>query len=304
MTTSNPHIDMDANNSDARLRAAVESALSSGYEVIARTSSTIIVKKCLDIIERYRDDGLTFAQIAEFISEKVAPVTEIALKKAYGREIKARSARANAPPTSVSVPSAVAATPTAPTPKAEAKKRDVSAPSAPAPSSPFVLSEIPPGERTHTACENIAVTHFARRYGGRNPAQVKVDEVSTAELDWLEKLWDLNAPANPGTGDLYRIKSFTPAGRPIYDKPFFPPGAFRMESGGFIEGVDDDLHADMKKYGAGLAEDQDDNDMLQAIFADGYRSVPFPKRNVNGMLRGMMPDIRKAAEKAKGAAAL
>lgn len=300
MTTTNPQTDADAIDSDARLRAAVESALSSGYEVIARTSSTIIVKKCLDIIERYRIDGLTFAQIAEFISEKVAPVTEIALKKAYGREVKARSARANGSPTSVSVPSAVAATPPAPTPKTGAKKRDISAPSDPAPGSPLFLSEIPRGERTHTECESIAVSHFARRYGGRNPAQVKADEVSKDELDWLEKLWDLDAPVNPGTGAPYRIKSFTPAGRPIYDRPFVPPGAFKMEGGGFIEGVEDALRADMKKYGAGLAEDQDDSDMLQAIFGDGYRSVPFPKRNVNGMLRGMMPDIRKAAEKAKG----
>ena len=146
MTTSNPQIDMDANDSDARLRAAVESALSSGYEVIARTSSTIIVKKCLDIIERYRDDGLTFAQIAEFISEKVAPVTEIALKKAYGREIKARSVRANAPPTSVSVPSAVAATPPAPTPKAGAKKEGAQHPApaiVPVAASPALLPDIP-----------------------------------------------------------------------------------------------------------------------------------------------------------------
>jgi hypothetical protein len=37
--------------------------------------------------------------------------------------------------------------------------------------------------------------------------------------------------------------------------------------------------------------------MIQTVFADGHRSVPYPRENVNGMLRGMMPDIRRNAEK-------
>lgn len=308
MTTTNPQTDLDANDSDARLRAAVESALSSGYEVIARTSSTIIVKKCLDIIERYRDDGLTFAQIAEFISGKVAPVTEIALKKAYGREIKARSARVNAPPTSVSVASTAAVAPPAPTPTAGAKKEGVqhpapaSAPVVAAPASASVkappLPAIPNGELTQTEREKIAEPWFTERFGGRNAAHVKVEEVSAAELEWLEKLWDVSAPVNPKTGEPYVCKGFTPAGRPIYNKPFMPPGALPVEGGqdvDFIE-VEDYVRDGMKKYGARLVVCSDFKTDLQVIFPDGEMSVPFPRRNVNGILRGMMPDIGRIAQ--------
>ncbi|MDE2253381.1 MAG: hypothetical protein KGL42_03820 [Betaproteobacteria bacterium] len=300
-TTTNPRIDADAIDSDARLRAAVESALSSGYEVIARTSSTIIVKKCLDIIERYRDDGLTFAQIAEFISEKVAPVTEIALKKAYGREVKARSARANTAPTSVSVASTTAVARPAPTPTAGAKKQGASVPPASAPARPTSLPEIPRGDLTHTERENIAIPWFAQRFGGRNPAHVQVDEVSAVELDWLEKLWDVSAPINPKTGDPFAHKAFTPGGRPTYNRPFIPPKAIPLgDDGDFVE-IDDDLRENLKRYGAGLAVSEDCRTDLHTVFADGHLSVPYPRRDVTGMLRGMMPDIRKNWEKVRAA---
>jgi hypothetical protein len=188
-----------------------------------------------------------------------------------------------------------------PTPTAGAKEQGASAPPASAPARPTSLPDIPRGDLTHTERENIAVRHFAQRFGGRNPAHVKVEEVSTAELDWLEKLWDLSAPVNPETGDTYRIKSFTAAGRPLYDKPFIPRGAFKLKSGGFIENLDDDLRTDMKKYNAGLTVCSDAQDELQVVLPDGQLSVPFPDYNVNGILRGMMPDIRRIAENVRNA---
>ena len=184
--------------------------------------------------------------------------------------------------------------PVAPTPAAGARKDQAPNPS-PAPAAPLSLPDIPRGERTHTECEKLAVRHFAQRYGGRNPAHIKAGEVSTAELNWLEKLWDLTAPVNPDTGGPYRIKSFTAAGRPLYDKPFIPRGAFKLKSGGFIENLDDDLRADMKKFGAGLTVFPGASDELQVVLPDGKLSVPFPDYSVNGILRGMMPDIRRIA---------
>ena len=150
---------------------------------------------------------------------------------------------------------------------------------------------------------------FSRRFDGRNPAHVKVEEVSAAELDWLEKLWDLGAPVNPKTGESYRIRSFTPGGRPIYDRAPPPAGTMPVEGGAGDYSyvfVDDDLRANMKKYGAHIRKytgEYASDDSLEVAFPDGHASVSFPARNVSGILRGMMPDIRKNWEKVRDAGA-
>lgn len=295
--TKTDHADLDLDDSGDALRHAVDAALSSGYETVARTSSTIIVKKCLDIIERYRNDGLTFAQIAQFISEKVAPVTELALKKAYGREVRVRGG-AGAPPASAALPP----TENTPTPTPGAKK-DVAQPTpapspaaaAPAPAKTAALPAIPNRELTQTEREAIAVPWFAQHFSGRNPAHVKVEEVSADQLEWLEKLWDVSAPVNPKTGVPYRHKGFTPGGRPTYDKPLMPPKAIPVdggEDGDFVE-IDDDLRAGMLKWAAGLVVSYDFKTDLQTVLPDGKLSAPYPRSSVNGILRGMMRDIAR-----------
>ena len=120
-------------------------------------------------------------------------------------------------------------------------------------------------------------------------------------MEWLEKLWDVSAPINPKTGDPFAHKAFTPGGRPTYNRPFIPPKAIPLgDDGDFVE-IDDDLRENLKRYGAGLAVSEDCRTDLHTVFADGHLSVPYPRRDVSGMLRGMMPDIRKNWEKVRAA---
>lgn len=276
-----------------RIRQRADATLTRRLQDPQRLSPGSLVRVLFHVIEKHLAAGLTLEDIASALQEdgfavkKTHLVRHLGLLRAErGLEPLQRGVKAKPQPPE----------PATPTPTAGAKKTD-----ALAPPSPAALPDIPRGELTHTERENIAIPWFADRFGGRNPAQVKVDELSAAELDWLEKLWDVSAPINPKTGEPYTHKAFTPGGRPTYNRPFIPPKAIPLGDDGDFVGIDDDLRENLKKYGTGLAVSEYDPDDLQTVFADGHKSVPFPRRDVNGMLRGMMPDIRKNAEKVKNA---
>ena len=61
--------------------------------------------------------------------------------------------------------------------------------------------------------------------------------------------------------------------------------------------LDEHLRKHLARFEAGIAIAEGLKDMLETVFADGHRSVPYPRSSVNGMIRGMMPDIRRNAEK-------
>ncbi|SCC94723.1 hypothetical protein THIX_60781 [Thiomonas sp. X19] len=151
------------------------------------------------------------------------------------------------------------------------------------------LPDIPRGDLTHTEREKVSLAFFARdRFGGRNASQVSPAELTADELAWLEKLWDLTAPVDPKTGDPYRIRAFTPAGRPIDDRPVAPGGGVMVDDL-FVEGLDPALWKICQRKGMGLEQHPQYPDELRAVYPHGGKSVPFPKENVNGILTGMHP---------------
>ena len=298
-----------------RIRQRADATLTRRLQDPQRLSPGSLVRVLFSVVEKHLAAGLTLEDIATalqddgFAIKKTHLVRHLGILRAErGLPPLHRGVKASSQPEARPVgPAALAPTPTSGA-KKEGAQHPAPAPApvaaAPASAKAPPLPAIPSGELTQTERENIAVPWFARRFGGRNAAHVKVDEVSAAELDWLEKLWDLSAPVNPKTGQTYRIKSFTAVGRPIYDRPPPPPaGTMPVEDGvgdyAYVF-VDDDLRANMKKYGAHIRKytgKYTSDDSLQAVFPDGHGSVSFPARSVNAILRGMMPDVRKAAEK-------
>ncbi len=298
-----------------RIRQRADATLTRRLQDPQRLSPGSLVRVLFSVIEKHLAAGLTLEDIATALQEDGFAVKKThlvrhlgVLRAECGLEPLQRGAKAKiqppAPPaadpvaastTTAGAKKAVPPVSSAPAPATSA----VSAPPAPAAPAPTSFPDIPRGELTHTERENIAIPWFAQRFGGRNPAHVKVEELSTTERDWLEKLWDVNAPINPKSGEPYKHKAFTPGGRPTYNRPFIPPKAIPLGDDGDFVGIDDDLRGDLKKYGADLAVSESDPDDLRTVFADGHLSVPFPRGDVNGMLRGMMPDIRKNAEKSE-----
>ena len=287
-----------------RIRQRADATLTRRLQDPQRLSPGSLVRVLFSVIEKHLAAGLTLEDIATALQEDGFAVKKThlvrhlgVLRAEHGLEPLRRGAKAKIRPPAPPAADPVAAS----TPTAGAKKQGTSVPPASAPARPTPLPEIPRGDLTHTERENIAIPWFAQRFGGRNPAHVQVDEVSAAELDWLKKLWDQTPPLAPRTGQPYRIKSFTPGGRPTYNKPFLPPKAIPTGvDGDFVE-IDDDLRENLKRYGAGLAVSEDCRTDLHTVFADGHLSVPYPRRDVTGMLRGMMPDIRKNWEKVRAA---
>ncbi|NNM65801.1 MAG: hypothetical protein HKL99_14560 [Burkholderiales bacterium] len=285
-----------------RIRQRADATLTRRLQDPQRLSPGSLVRVLFSVIEKHLAAGLTLEDIATALQEDGFAVKKThlvrhlgVLRAERGLEPLRRGAKAKIRPPAPPAADPVAAS----TPTAGAKKQGASAPPASAPARPTSLPEIPRGDLTHTERENIAIPWFAQRFGGRNPARVQVDEVSAVELDWLEKLWDVSAPINPKTGDPFAHKAFTPGGRPTYNRPFIPPKAIPLgDDGDFVE-IDDDLRENLKRYGAGLAVSEDCRTDLHTVFADGHLSVPYPRRDVTGMLRGMMPDIRKNWEKVR-----
>lgn len=306
-----------------RIRQRADATLTRRLQDPQRLSPGSLVRVLFSVIEKHLAAGLTLEDIATalqddgFAIKKTHLVRHLGILRAErGLPPMQRGVKPNSHP-SVPPPAASTAKPTpgakkevaAPTP--EPPQSAVSAPPA-AKTNPPPLPSIPNRELTQTEREAIAVPWFAERFGGRNAVHVKVEEVSAAEMDWLERLWDLSAPVNPKTGQAYRIKSFTAVGRPIYDRPSPPPAGTMPVEGGVGDYthvfVDDDLRSSMAKYGARIARKTGppgmriDDDSLQVLFPDGHRSVSFPAYSVNGILRGMMPDIMNNWVKVRNAA--
>ena len=66
--------------------------------------------------------------------------------------------------------------------------------------------------------------------------------------------------------------------------------------------LDEYLYKQLARFESGIAvflegTESERKTMIQTVFADGHRSVPYPRSSVNGMVQGMMPDIRRNAER-------
>jgi len=66
--------------------------------------------------------------------------------------------------------------------------------------------------------------------------------------------------------------------------------------------LDEYLYKQLARFESGIAvflegTESERKTMIQTVFADGHRSVPYPRSSVNGMVHGMMIDIRRNAER-------